>query len=182
MFIKGLKLIAIALFFTSIAAAQSTGASKIGLVNSYAFGDEKAGITKFITATSSLNREFAPLQVELNTMNTRLGTLSKEIEGLRNVQAANPTSIQAKYDEAEKLQRDIRVKTEDAKLRYEKRQQQVLGPVQEAIGNGLQEYAKQKGYSLIFDASKDQNGFLIAVGDQSVDVTKDFITYYNAKP
>lgn len=182
MFINGLKLIVIALFFSSLAAAQSTGASKIGLINSYAFSDEKAGITKFIAATGMLNREFAPLQTELNTMNTRLGTLGKEIEGLRNVQAANPTSVQAKYDEAEKLQRDIKFKTEDAKARYEKRQQQVLGPIQEAIGKGLQEYAKQKGYALIFDSSKDQNGFLIAIGDQSLDVTKDFITYYNAKP
>jgi hypothetical protein len=52
----------------------------------------------------------------------------------------------------------------------------------QAIGTGLQDYAKQKGFSLIFDASKDDRGFLIAIGDDKVDVTKDFIAYYNARP
>lgn len=167
--------------FASIAFGQTT-ATKIGVVSSYQFSDEKTGITKYVNANKALNIEFTHLQNELNAMNTRLQALSKEIENLRKLPAADPKAIDAKMEEGEKLQRDIKFKTEDAKSKFIRREQQVLGPVSRAIGSGLEEYARLKGYSLIFDASKNDNGFLVAIGDQSVDVTTDFIKFYNAKP
>lgn len=182
MYFRVLALAATALLFVFVSNAQTPAPTRIAVINSYHFSDEKAGITKYVSAAKALNAEFTPTQNEINTMNTRLQALSKEIEGLRSVSAANPASVQAKYDEAEKLQRDIKFKGEDARARYSKREQQVLGPIQESIGKALQEFAKQKGYALIFDAAKDQNGLLVAIGDQSLDVSKDFIVYYNARP
>jgi Skp family chaperone for outer membrane proteins len=179
-FFQSIGFIAVLLFFSMMAGAQ-TG-TKIGLINSYVFADEKAGITKYLAANKTLIDGFKPLENELNGMNTRLQTLSKEIEDQRKLPAADPKAIEAKIEAAEKLQRDIKFKTEDAKAQYVRREQQVLGPITQAIGSALQDYAKQKGYVLIFDIAKDQNGLLIAIGDQSVDVTKDFIAFYNAKP
>lgn len=174
--------LATATFLFSIFSNAQAPTSRIGLVNSYSFGDEKTGITKYLNAVKALNTEFAPLQAELTTMNARLKTLSSELDKLRGTPAATSDAARAKVDEAEKLQRDIKFKTEDATSKYGRRQQVVLGPIMEAIGTGLQEYAKQKGYALIFDVAKDENGLLIAIGDQSAEVTKDFIAFYNAKP
>lgn len=171
---------AVLLFFSAMAEAQ-TG-TKIGLINSYQFADEKAGVTKFVAANKTLVAEFTPVQNELKAMNDRLQALTKEVDDLRKLPAADPKAIEAKIDAAQKLQRDINFKAEDAKAKYSRREQAVLGPVMDAIANGLQDYAKQKGYALIFDAAKDQNGLLVAMGDQSVDVTKDFIAFYNARP
>ena len=50
------------------------------------------------------------------------------------------------------------------------------------IGKAVNDFAKQKGYTLILDIAKDQAGFLLAVGDEKIDITKDFITFYNARP
>lgn len=165
---------------TCVVLAQ--GQSKVSFIDSNAFLDEKAGITKLVAGLKILNDEFKPVQAEIDGLNTKLKALSKEIEDLRKVSVVDQASIQRKYDDADKLQRDIKFKTEDAKARYTRSEQNRLGPVMQAIMKGLQDYAKEKGHTLIFDIAKDQNGLLIAIGDQSADVTRDFITYYNAKP
>jgi hypothetical protein len=50
------------------------------------------------------------------------------------------------------------------------------------IGRAVNDYAKQKGFTVIFDIAKDDSGLLLAIGDEKIDVTKDFITFYNARP
>jgi hypothetical protein len=75
----------------------------------------------------------------------------------------------------------MKFKAEDAKARYQTREQALLGPVTQDIYKALQEFSKQKGYSLIFDVAKDSTGMLAALGDEKVLVTKDFIAFYNAK-
>jgi Skp family chaperone for outer membrane proteins len=187
---KMIRLFAVSLFLTALFAVSAfaqTAPVKIAVINTYAFGDEKAGITKYIGAVKTINAEFAPVETELQTMNTKLNGLAKDIQTLRDQASAGKVPIdekaaQAKVEEAEKLQRDIKFKSEDAKARYERRQQAVMGPVMQDIGKALQEFAKTKGYTLIFDIAKDENGFLLAIGDEKVDVTKDFITFYNARP
>lgn len=175
----------LAIFILSISAgsaAAQTPSSKVGVVDSAAFFDEKAGVTKLVAATKQLNDGFKVTQTELDTLNKRLQTLATEIDSLRKQPNPDQKLLQAKADEGEQLQRNIKYKTEDAKERYSREEARIVGPAMQAIGKGLQEYAKSKGFTLIFDISKDQNGFLVAIGDQAADVTKDFITFYNAKP
>lgn len=187
---KMIRLFAVSLFLTALFAVSAfaqTAPVKIAIINTYAFGDEKAGITKYVNAVKTVNTEFTPVQNELDGMNTKLNNLAKEIQTLRDQAAGGKVPIdekaaQAKVDEAERLQRDIKFKSEDAKSRYDKRTQAVMGPVMQDIGKALQEYAKQKGYTLIFDIAKDETGLLVALGDEKIDITKDFITYYNARP
>lgn len=174
-------LIALCLF-SAFAAGQTPTPAKIGVINSFVFADEKAGITKYINANKAIETEFVPVQNELNALSTKIQALAKEIDSLRKVPAADPKAIEAKVDEGQKLERDLKFKTEDAKARFARREQLVLTPVMSAIGQGLQDYAKQKGFTLIFDIAKDQSGLLVAIGDQTIDVTKDFVAYYNAKP
>lgn len=168
--------------------AATPNAGKIAVVVTYAFGDEKAGITKYVNAQKALINEFTPIDNEIKTMNTRLETLAKEIENLKNLEAQKPGTVnqkdaQAKIDEAEKLDRDIKFKADNAKISYDKRTQAVMGPVMEDIGKALQEFTKKNGYLMLLDAGKlQESGILLGVGDEKVDVTKEFITYYNARP
>jgi len=170
------------LFISAGFAGAQTPASKVGIVDSGAFFDEKAGVTKLVAATKQLNDGFKITQTDLETLNKRLQTLAAEIDNLRKQPSPDQKVLQAKADEGEQLQRNVKYKTEDAKERYSREEARIVGPVMQAIGKGLQEYAKAKGFTLIFDISKDQNGFLVAIGDQTADVTKDFITFYNARP
>jgi Skp family chaperone for outer membrane proteins len=186
----------ISLFFASLvfavgfagsAFAQTAAPVKIGLINTFEFGDEKAGITKYVNVLKSLQAEFAPAQLELDTLSKKLSGLAKEVQTLREQAASGKVPVdekaaQAKVEEAEKIQRDIKFKQEDAKARYERRQQAVIGPVMQDIGRAVNDYAKQKGFTVIFDIAKDDSGLLLAIGDEKIDVTKDFITFYNARP
>ena len=71
---------------------------------------------------------------------------------------------------------------EDAKSRYEKRQQVVMGPVMGDIYKAMQEFAKQKGYALLLDVSKLADAQLVMAVDEKALITKDFIAFYNARP
>jgi Skp family chaperone for outer membrane proteins len=194
---KTIRLFAVALFLTALFAlsgiaqtggATSPNAGKIAVIVTYNFGDEKAGITKYITAQKALETEFTPIDNELKAMNTKLETLANDIENLKKLQASNPKAVDAatanaKVDEAEKIQRDLKFKADNAKINYEKRQQVIMGPIMQDIGKALQEFTKQKGYLMLLDAGKlEEAGILLGVGDEKVDVTKEFITFYNARP
>jgi Skp family chaperone for outer membrane proteins len=185
-FAVGLLLTAF-LAVSSFAQAAPAGQGKIAVINTYAFGDEKAGITKYISAVNALNTEFKPLNDELKGMQTKLQGLATEIENLRKLVASNPKAVdeksaQAKVDEAEKLQRDIKFKQEEGKARFDKRQQAVLGPVLDDIYKAVQEFAKQKGYMMILDGGKlEESGILVGL-TETADITKEFVTFYNARP
>jgi Skp family chaperone for outer membrane proteins len=193
---KTFRSIAAAFFFAAIftvsALAQTTPpttptAGKIVIIDTFAFGDDKAGITKYVTAKKSVDAEFAKDDTELKTMNTRLDTLRREIQVFNDNQTKGvPFDVkiaQAKVDEAEKIQRDMNFKSEDAKARYESRSKTVLGPITEDILKSIQDFAKQKGYSVILDAARlFDAGIILAIGDEKANVTKEFITFYNARP
>ena len=164
-------------------AAQPATAFKMAVINTTAF-DDKDGIARYTAAMNSLEAEFAPAQKEINDMVTRYQSLGKEIETLRNSSAPiNQQSLQAKVEEFQSLETNIKRKQEDGKTKYEKRQAAVMGPVLQEIGKALQDYANQKGYAMILDAAKmDGAGLILAFDPAKVDVTKDFITYFNSRP
>lgn len=167
--------------------AQSADLGKIAVIDTDLFLAEKTGITKYLKASKGLETEFAPLQSELQTMGAKLAALNKDIETFRSQAASgtvpvNESAARAKVDEAEVLSRSIKFKQEDAQARFNNRREKVLGPVMMDIGKALTEFAKTKGYALIFDMAKDREGILVAIGNPKADVTTEFIAYYNARP
>ncbi|MCA1625067.1 MAG: OmpH family outer membrane protein [Acidobacteria bacterium] len=192
---KTFRLIAASLFFAALfstssfaqTGATAAGTGKIVIINTAAF-DDKAGISKYVSAMNTLETEFKPVDAELQKMNTDLQTLAKDIDAFRRQVAdrkvpIDEKSANLKVEQAEKLQRDLKFKQEDAKARFERRQQALLSPVLQDIAKAMQDFAKSRGYSMILDAAKlDQAGIILAVGDDKADVTKEFITFYNARP
>ena len=56
----------------------------------------------------------------------------------------------------------------------------MISPVQQDISRVMQDFAKQKGYSVILDVSK-LAGAVLVYDEAKADVTKEFITFYNAR-
>ncbi len=190
---KTFRLIAASFFFAALFAvsafAQTQGTAKIAVINTLAFDDTKGGIGKYVAAQNTLDGEFKPAQTELQTMATRLQSLQTEIQTAQTNAQKNPNvpidtkSLQTKVDDYEKMGREFKFKQDDAKARYESRRNIVLGPVLLDIGKAMQDFAKKNGYTLILDGAKlDESGLILAIGDDKVDVTKDFIVFYNARP
>jgi len=194
---KTLRLFTAAIFFAALFAisglAQAPVAgSKIAVINTGAFDSDKPneGIAKYVAAMNTLEAEFKPVNTELQGMATRYQTLGEEIKRLQD-QVNNPNNkvpvdtkaAQAKIDDYGKLKRDIDFKSEDAKARYQTRYSAVMGPVLADIGKAMQDFAKQRTFTIILDAAKlEESGLILGIGDEKIDVTKDFITFYNARP
>jgi Skp family chaperone for outer membrane proteins len=190
---KRFSFIAVSFVFAAISAVSAFGQvavptsqpARIVVINTAAF-DAKDGITKFSNAMNALETEFKPAATELQGLANRYQALGTEIENSRKANPAvpiNQQALQAKVDEFQGLEIQIKRKQEDLKVKGEKRQQQVMGPILQDIGKAMDEFAKQKGYALILDAAKLEGaGLILAVDLPKVDVTKDFITFYNARP
>ncbi|MDQ3088557.1 MAG: OmpH family outer membrane protein [Acidobacteriota bacterium] len=190
---KTFRSIAVSFVFAAIfavsafAQAQPAATTKIGIINTGAF-DDKAGITKYVNAANSLEAEFKPVDAELRTMATKIETLQKEIQSLQTQATANPNvpikpeTVNAKVGDYEKMTREFKFKQEAAKADYERREAIVMGPIRQDIGKAMQEFAKQKGYSFIFDAANLDKAGLILAFDEKFNITTEFITFYNARP
>jgi outer membrane protein len=166
------------------AAPQATPAAsnapvpdtKIAFIDTGAFGEEKVGITRFVNAMKSLEREFKPRQDELNTMQNRIKALADEISKTQSV--ADPKTIQAKQDEGERLQRDLKYKQDQADADFKKRYTDVVSPISSDIGKALDTFATQRGITMILDISKLAPAVLTV--NPAMDVTQAFINEYNS--
>ena len=194
---KRFSFIAVSFIFAAITAVSAFGQTggaapaatpfRMAVIDTGAF-ETKEGITRYATAMNALDAEFKPIQTELTGLVTKYNTLGAEIKKLQDQAAAGTVPIdqkaaQAKVEEYQGLETTIKRKQEDAKARAARREPQVMGPIRAEIGKALQDFANQKGYALILDAAKlDGAGLILAFDAAKVDVTKEFITFFNARP
>lgn len=188
---KTLRILAAIIFFATIgtisATAQAGAAQKIAVVDTGAFGDPKGGITRYITAATALNKEFEPRQKKLQDMQTQLQALAKQIDELtRQAAAPNPVvslqAVDAKRADGSKLQREIQSEQANAQEAFALRQEALVGPIFADIGKAMQDYAKQNGYTVVFDLAQLAQGKMIIAVDKDADITDAFIKFYNARP
>jgi Skp family chaperone for outer membrane proteins len=189
---RTIRLFAVSAFLAAIFAvsafAQTTAGAKIGLINTQAFDDAKAGITKYVTALNSLETEFKPVFTELQTLGTKIQALEKEIQGYREIISKGgkipigDAELNKKVEDYDKSLREYKYKEEAAKAQYQRREQVVMGPIRQDIGNAIQEYTKKNGYVIMLDVAKLDGAGLILGMDETADITKAFITFYNARP
>jgi len=167
------------------ASAQAPNANaqvpntKMALVDTSIFTDEKTGITRLLNAIKAVQREFQPRQAELDNLQTRIKTISDEITKLSGNAVVGAQTIQAKREEGERLQRDLKYKKEQADADFAKRYNEVVGPISTDIGKGLDAYAAQHGITMILDITKLLPAVLTA--SPAMDVTRSFISEYNSK-
>jgi outer membrane protein len=164
------------------AAASSAAVpeSKIAFVNTEAFGDEKGGIARYVSALKSLEREFQPRNTELVSIQNQIKGIADELQKLQAASVvADPKALQAKQDQGEKLQRDLKYKKEQADADFQRRYQEVVSPISEDIGKALDAFAKSRGITMILDVSKMAPAILTAT--DGMDVTRAFISDYNTK-
>ena len=149
--------------------------SKMAMIYSDAFLDPKTGIARFNSLLTTLNREFQPRQTELQNLQTRINTLTKEINDTQAVAA--PDAIRQKRDQVEQLNTELKRKAEDAEAAYNKRRSDIFTPLQQDIGKALEVFAKARGITVIVDGSQVP----VVYAADSIDITRAFINEFNSK-
>lgn len=188
---KRISVFAASFIFAAIFAVSAfgqpaqTAAAKVVVINPAAF-DGKDGITKYANAINAFEAEMKPLQTEIDGLANRYQNLGKEIQTIQANAAKSPAvpidqkAAQAKVEEYQNLELTIKRKQEDGNRRAEASRDRIMGPILEEIGKAMDDFAKAKGYALILDASKLGQAIL-AWDPAKVDVTKEFITYFNGR-
>jgi outer membrane protein len=154
--------------------------SKMAVIYTDMFLDQKTGIAKFNSVLKKLNDEFQKLKDEINAMQQRAQSLEAEINKLRDAPAGTPIdqrSLQAKIDQLEQLKKDIQRKAEDAQAAYDRRRNELFMPLQDEIGKSLEAFAKARGINVIIDAARVP----LLYAAESIDITKAFIQDFNSK-
>jgi outer membrane protein len=163
-------------------AQANVPATKVALINTEAFADEKQGIVRIVAAVKRVDTEFQARKTELQQLQQRVQTLTDEISKIQGAPASvgvDQKSLQAKVDSLDALKKEGQRKQEDAQASYNKRMQEVLAPIYEDIGKSLDAFGKAQGITLLLDASKIAPAILSAA--DATDVTRAFIADFNSK-
>jgi outer membrane protein len=170
--------------FSIAAVAQAPAGLKVAVINTAAFLNEKGGITKYDAQFKKLNIEFAQDRNELTTIEKKGEALANEIRAMqanKNVPIDQKVA-QAKAIEYEKVEKEYKFKKDDYDTRLKRRQAELIQPINQDIGTKIQEFAKSRGFDLVLDVSNlARDGSLLYVDDK-INLTAQFITYYNALP
>ena len=152
--------------------------SASGVPRKKIFADEKQGIVRIVTAMKRVESEFQPRRTELQQLQQKVNQLTEDIN--KTMTIAAPQEIQRKQDTLDQAKKDAQRKGEDAQTAYNKRMQEVMGPVYEDLGKALDTFAKARGVTLLLDVSKIGPAIL-NTPPEAMDVTRAFITEFNTK-
>ena len=145
----------------------------LAVIDSSAFSDDKAGITRVVNALKQIEAQFQPQKTELQNLQNQYDALVKQIQQTQSV--ATPQEIAKKQDQAAQLETQIKRKQEDAQAAYQRQAGTVLDPLQQDVSNALTAYAQARGIAIIIDVSRVP----VIYADNNVDITRDFIAEYN---
>ena len=152
--------------------------SRIALIDTEMFGDEKKGILRYVDAVKSIQPQFAAQNQELQNLQNRMNALAEEIRKLSQT-PANERMIQSKQEEGNRLRQDFNTKRQRLSEDFEKRFQEVTAPISEQIGKAMDQFARERAITMTLDLSKMLPAMLTAI--PAVNVTDAFIADFNRK-
>jgi outer membrane protein len=172
---KGVSCLLALVAFVGSAYAQSTAPSKIGIID----------IQRAVMSTNegkreleALNKKYEPRQASLKKqasdiqeLRKQLGTADKMSDDARSALVKNLEQKQiALRHDAESLQAD-----------YQIEQREIVSRILKKMAPVVDKYAKDNGYTMIFDAQFWPQGPVLWANAAAADVTGAIISAYNAQ-
>lgn len=176
---SGLALSAAAQTATSAPAAAAAPA-----------GPPKVAVIEFqaaVTSTNEFQRDFGDLQKKFEPQRTQLKTLSDEVDTLtKQLQSQSATLSDAERASKAKTLDDKKKQAqriaEDAQNDYQQAMQETFGKVAGKVDELLNTYAKDQGYTLVIDATEQQQQApTVLYAAPSSNITKAIVDAYNVK-
>jgi Skp family chaperone for outer membrane proteins len=164
---------------TPVANSAAVPDSRIALIDTSMFGDEKSGIYRYIDAAKSVQAEFKTRSDEVLNLGNRINALITEIQTLSKAPVVDQKTIQAKTQQGETLRAEWQTKKDRLDEDVSKRAEQVIAPISSQIGAAMDQFARQRGVTMTLDISKLLPAILTAV--PAVDLTQAFIADFNSK-
>jgi outer membrane protein len=156
-------------------AAATAPPAKVAVIE---FQGAVAQTNEFQRNLADLQKKYDPRRQQLKTLSDEVDRLTKELQdqGAQLSDAERANRARTLDEKKKQLDRD----TQDAQSDFQGDMQQMINTVAAKVGAVMTDYAKEKGYTLVLDASDQQNAtVLYAV--PSTDITKTIIEAYNVK-
>lgn len=150
--------------------------TKIALVNTDEFANEKTGVFRLVSAMKRVGREFEARRVEIQTLRQQTEKATADLQQASKVR--HTRAWRQQRDKIDQMKKDYTRKGKDAQGAYQKRLEEVLRPVYDDIGKALDVYAKAHGITLVLDVTKVQG---IVSAEASLYITRAFIAEFNSK-
>ena len=154
--------------------AAPAGPSKIAVI---AFQAAVAQTNEGQRNFADLQKKYQPRENALKTRNDEIESLTKQLQaqGATLSEAARATQARTIDEKKKKLDRDA----EDLRTEGTQEIQQMYNTLASKVYDVLASYAEQQGYTLVLDASQQENPILFHM--PSTDITKPVIDAYNVK-
>lgn len=140
-----------------------------------------------VTSTNEFQREFGDVQKKFQPQRQQLKALSDEVDTLtKQLQAQGSTlSDAARAEKAKTIdekKKQAQRLLEDSQNDYQQALQEAFGKVAGKVDQLLQSYAKEQGFTLVIDATEQQQQapMVLYAAPQS-DITKTIVEAYNVK-
>lgn len=167
--------------FTQIEQSQPTDKKKVAVVYSDKFGDEEFGIREFVVAIKKVENE---IKDDLENYSLKAKELNEAVkyimthnglclteEGSKKVRNAIEKYLKLEI-EVKDLQTKLKEKVELLNKKY-------VEETRTKIREKLESFTKQQGFIMIIDLSVDETVLIEQLNENSIDVTEQFIKYYN---
>jgi outer membrane protein len=140
-----------------------------------------------VTSTNEFQRDFGDLQKKFEPQRSQLKSLGDEVDSLTK-------QLQAQADKLSDAERASKAKTiddkkkqaqriaDDAQNDYQSAMQETFGKVAGKVDELLNSYAKEQGYTLVIDATEQQQQPpTVLYAAPSSNITKAIVDAYNVK-
>ncbi len=157
------------------ATATAPTTTKVAVIE---FQAAVAQTNEFQRDLGDLQKKYDPKRTQLKTLNDEIDKLTKDLQtqGAQLSDAERETRTRTIDEKKRQLDRE----TQDAQSDFQNDMQGKINEVAGKVGALMTEYAKSHGFTLVLDASDQQNAtVLYAV--PSTDITKVIIEGYNVK-
>lgn len=157
------------------AHAQNAAPTKVGIID----------IQRAVMSTNegkrdleALNKKYEPRQAALQKQRTELQELGKQ---LRASDKMTGDARAALVKDLEQKQITLRHDAESAQIDYQAEQREIVGRVLKKMAPVVDKYAKDNGYTVIFDAQFWPQGPVLWANAAAADVTGAIVSAYNAQ-
>ena len=174
----------------ALSAAAQTAATSAPAASATTATAPKVAVIEFqaaVTATNEFQRDFGDLQKKFEPQRSQLKGISDEVDSLTK-------QLQAQSDKLSDAERASKAKTiddkkkqaqrvaEDAQNDYQTAMQETFGKVAGKVDELLNTYAKAQGYTLVIDATEQQQQPpTVLYASPSSNITKAIVDAYNVK-
>jgi len=176
---------------TALAAAQAPATHTTTTPSTAAAAptEAKVGVIVFRAAVSQTNefqRDFADLQKKydpkrqsLQALNTQIDTMTKQLQSQSATLSDDERAARARAIDEKKKQLDR--DSQDAQSDFQGDMQELVNRIAGKVGEVMTDYATKHGYTLVLDASQNQDSPTVLYAVPSIDITKAVIDAYNVK-